>query len=197
MANLKSGNVLVRILLIHGEKIGMFAVVVCAGLLFWSALNSEQLGDDLQPEQLVSLADSANRNVLGTSWNDLDPNTQLRPVPLSSKAMTEVARIHFPPLSKGMDEPVLDPVSLRTDPALVTLEDLEVLGGSGLWASATKEIIKKNQLAQARAREREKKRIEQERERERRLGGEAGGRGGSGRPVGLQAGGGRRAGPSQ
>ena len=67
MANLKGGNAMVRILLVHGEKIGMFAIVVCAGMLFWSALGGDRLEDDQQPEKLVLLANRANQHVLNST----------------------------------------------------------------------------------------------------------------------------------
>ncbi len=146
MANLKGGNAVVRILLVHGEKIGMFAIVVCAGMLFWSALGGDRLEDDQQPEKLRQIADRANQHVLNFKWNELDDEDRLLAEPVSGEAMAPVVRKHFPPSRHLWNRPVLDPVSLRTDPLLLAVEDLEVHGDSGLWASADPTIIEKNRL---------------------------------------------------
>ena len=50
--SLKSGNWGVRFLLLHGEKIGVAAIGVCALMLVWSALGRDNLGEDKQPERL-------------------------------------------------------------------------------------------------------------------------------------------------
>ena len=39
-SKLKSGNPLVRFLLAHGEKLGITAILVCAGMLFWASLGA-------------------------------------------------------------------------------------------------------------------------------------------------------------
>ncbi len=147
MANLKSGNAIVRLLLRHGEKIGMAGIVVCAGMLFWSAIGRERLGGDRQPENLVKLADNANRHVLSFTWDNLPEEEVIRAETISGEAMEQVVAEHYPRWKYPMNRPVLDPVSLRTDPALLLAEELEVHGDSGLWASADKAIIEKQRLA--------------------------------------------------
>lgn len=164
MASLKGGNVAVRILLAHGEKIGMFLIAICAGMLFWSALNTEQLGEDRQPDKLVELASRADNHVKEFKWEELEAEDQVRAEPISSEAMTPVSPAHFPPLPP-INRPVLDPVRLRTDPGLLTVEDLEVHGDSGLWASANPKEIERMQIAAAKKAQAE--RLAEERERDR------------------------------
>ena len=58
-SKLKSGNLVVRLLLAHGEKLGIGAILICAGMLVWSSLGRESLKPEQQPEKLVSAADRA------------------------------------------------------------------------------------------------------------------------------------------
>ena len=164
MAKLKSGNVIVRILLAHGEKIGMLAILICAGMLFWSAMGREHLGEDREPQDLKQLAESASKHIQGFEWNSLDPNDKLMATPVSSESMAPIAAEHFPPLPHPFDRPVLDPVRQRLDPELLALEDLEVHGDSGLWTSADPEVIKRKQLEAFK----EAQKLQQEREEEAR-----------------------------
>lgn len=146
MAKLKSGNAIVRLLLSHGEKLGMIAILACAGMLFWSALGVDRLTDDQEPEDLVSLTNRADAQIKNSTWETVDPNNKVVAIPVSIGGMADISTKHFPPLDLPMDRPVLDPVSLRKDPAILTVEDLEVYGDSGLWASAEASVIRANRL---------------------------------------------------
>lgn len=176
MANLKGGNAIVRFLLAHGEKLGIAAVAICAGVLFWSALKLDHLGPNEQPDKLIQLANQANQHIEDFTWEVLDPNSKVIAEPVSGKAMPPVVREYFPPLEAPWNRPVLDPVSLRTDPQLLAAVDLEVHGDSGLWASALPEVIEQKQLEALQEQQRLRKEEEEARLRE-QTESERGGRG--------------------
>ena len=67
--NLKSGNAIVRLLLAHGEKIGILAIIVCTGMIVWSAVGRERLS--FEPSQLKSLASTTDTKLAGFTWNAL------------------------------------------------------------------------------------------------------------------------------
>lgn len=186
MANLKGGNAVVRLLLAHGEKLGIAAVAVCAGMLIWSAIKHEHLGPDRQPEQLRQLATQASQHVENFTWDDLDPNTRLQAETFRGEAMAAIEGEHFPPIETPWTRPVLDPMQLRMDPELLTVEDLEVYGDSGMWASARPDIIKQRMLeameeADRRRRDEEATSDNEQDGGDRRERGDRGGRRGRGR----------------
>jgi len=142
-ANLKGGNVVVRFLLAHGEKLGMAGIVICVGMLVWSAIGRERLGEDQQPEDLKELITRTESRIEGFRWEDADEDNKIVATPVSSKGMTEIPRTGFPPFVGTFQRRALDPVGLRNDPILLAAEDLEVNGDSGLWVTANPETIKK------------------------------------------------------
>ncbi len=146
MANLKGGNAIVRFLLAHGEKLGIAAVAICAGMLFWSAVKLDHLGPEQQPDKLIQLANQASQHLQEFTWEGLDKENKLQAEKLSGETMAPVVRDNFPLLEPPWNRPVLDPVSLRTDPQLLAAEDLEVHGDSGLWASADPAVIEQKRL---------------------------------------------------
>jgi len=141
-ANLKGGNVVVRFLLAHGEKLGMAGIVVCVGMLAWSAIGRERLGEDQQPEDLKELVTGAETRIKGFRWDDADEQNKIVFTPISKVGMAVVPRTGFPPFTKTFERRALDPVGLRIDPILLAAEDLEVNGDSGLWVTADPEKIK-------------------------------------------------------
>ncbi len=160
---LKGGNAFVRLLLAHGEKIGMAGIAVCTAMLLWSAIGRERLGDDQDPEDLQQLITRADTHIKGFRWETADTERTLHASLVSSEAMKPIPRSQFPPYAQGLSRRVLDPIGLRTDPILLTAEDLEVHGDSGLWAFADAKIIERKRLEKAAAdarlkREREAKR---------------------------------------
>jgi len=164
-ANLKGGNALVRLLLAHGEKIGMAGIVVCAALLLWSAFGRERLGDDQDPEDLQQLASRADTHIKGFRWDAVDEENRLVAQPVSSETMKEIPRHQFPPYAHGFDRRLLEPIGLRTDPMLLTAEDLEVHGDSGLWAFSDAKTIERKQLQAIADEKRKKKERENNRQR--------------------------------
>ena len=145
MAKLKSGNVIVRLLLAHGEKIGILAILICAGMLVYSATGLERLADDRKPGDLEQMTSSARQTIDNTKWEDVDPNQKIIAAP-PSETMADVDPLHFPVLDYSLDRPPLNPTKLRLDPALLVVEDLEVYGDSGLWAYAHPDVIEQNRL---------------------------------------------------
>jgi hypothetical protein len=176
MANLKGGNVAVRFLLAHGEKLGMTVVVACVGLLFWSAIKHDHLKPEQQSDKLVQLANQASQHVEEFTWDSLDPNSKLQAEPFQGDAMAEIVAEHFPPIKDPWDRPVLDPVSQRTDPELLVVEDLEVHGDSGLWALADPATIERMKLEAIKR----QAQLRREEEATRKSEEEEGGRGGRG-----------------
>jgi len=165
-AELKSANALVRLLYAHGEKIGMLGIVVCTGMLLWSALGRDRLGEDSEPEDLQQIASRASSRIDDFKWESLGPEDKKIVGPVSSGAMKPIDRSHFPPPRHGINRPVLDPVQYRLDPGLLPAEELEVYGDSGLWASADPETIKKRTLAAIAQAQKNQQALEKQRERD-------------------------------
>jgi hypothetical protein len=188
---LKSGNALVRLLLLHGEKLLILLFAAAAGMLFYGSLGRERLSPDFEPSRLVTKANNADSHIRGLRWEGFPPEEKIDPADLAPPASTIgiVPRDAFPNLAQSINPPVIDPVALRTDPVLLPVADLEVHSGSGLWATANPELIKQKmrdairqqQLAEQ-ERQREQERLENEGQDARGgRGGEAGyGRGGRG-----------------
>lgn len=175
-SNLKNGNAIVRLLLAHGEKIGILAIVVCTGLIIWSALGRERL--DLEPSQLKTLASNTDSQLEQVTWNELPPEEKVVAEPLPPSVMVKISDKAFPIFPHVFDPPVSDPVTLRTDPALLALSELEVNADSGLWTSSNPEMIKQKMLDFKKEMEEEKRKRAAELERASREGGR--GRGGPG-----------------
>ncbi len=152
MANLKSGNIVVRFLLSHGEKIGMAVIVVCTGMLIWSAISRERLDDDRDPESLRQSVSRAKNHMEQTNWESIPVEERLTAdTVLNNEAMKPILANHFPPFEHSLNREVISPVGLRTDPALLPAVDLEVHGDSGLWVTADPATVEKNRLAAAAA----------------------------------------------
>jgi hypothetical protein len=195
-AKLKGANGFVRFLLNHGEKIGIAAILLVAGLLIFKSLGREKLGPDKQPENLKTLAKNASEKVQQATWEAIDPNertdaTLFRQRP-GDKIITPVNAGSFPQAG-AWNPPAIPPVKPRTDPQLLTAMSLEVNSGSGLWLDSDPKVIQeKIKEAQMKAederlkREAEEKKAREEEERNGRgrrgMGGpEGGGFGGEGR----------------
>ena len=147
-ANLKGTNTAVRLLLSHGEKVWILGIVVCAGMLVWSAISRERLDEGQSPENLKSLINRANTHVQDFTWDQAPEKEQLTATTVNAEAMQQIPHEHFPPLDSKFDERVLDPVKLRTDPELLAVRDLEVYGDSGIIAFSNPELEKARQLRQ-------------------------------------------------
>ena len=165
---LKGGNAAVRFLLAHGEKVGMAAILACAGLLMWSALGVSRLETGKDPATLTRLANEADQHVKEFTYESISeaaPEQALRVKPLPKDAMKAIAIKDYPNIKGTFNPDVIPPVGFRTDPELLAAEDLEVYSDSGLWATADPTQIKQAQLADLAKRQKEA--AEQQREQER------------------------------
>jgi len=161
--NLKSGNALVRLLLGHGEKIGILAIGICTALVIWSAIGRERL--QREPSELDNLAKGARSNVTSFTWNNLQPEEKIIAEPVPESAMATIPPTAFPNLKASWDPAVADPVTLRTDPIMLAAQDLEAKGESGLWASADPAVIKRKMLEAAKQQKLEEQKREAARKR--------------------------------
>lgn len=191
-AKLKGANGFVRFLLQHGEKLGMAAILVVAGLLIYSSLGRPSIESNKQPVELQTKANQAKSHVEQMSWDGF-PVEERTDASLFIQNSGDGARRpvnpqQYPPGSRW-NPPVIDEVMQRLDPVLVTVADLEVTAGAGLWMQGDPEVIRRKmiELAQAAARaqreaDEESRRMAEEAEDER------GGRRGRGRGPGGEGG---------
>ncbi|QDS97996.1 hypothetical protein [Adhaeretor mobilis] len=165
---LKSGNAIVRLLLKHGEKIAMLGIVACAGMLIWSSMGRERLDENNYPDRLETNVRNADQHVTNMKWEDFDPEEKkvadAVPVKGSGAVLTAVPEGAFKPWEMSWDQPVMAAVGYRMDPPLLAPIDLEVNAGSGLWASADEDEIRRRQIAAYNKAQEEIKRRERERE---------------------------------
>lgn len=190
-SSLKGGNAVVRLLLAHGEKIGIAAILLCAGLLIYSALNVPRLEATQTPEKLRTDANTAKNKIEGFTYESIaevekessvspEESKIVKPIPVDISGMKPIEPTSFPPIA-SMNTPVVPPMSPRTDPVLLAPEELEVHGDAGLWASADPAQIKQRQLEALKEAQKEKAAAEEERRRnedESEEGGRGRGRGG-------------------
>ena len=121
-SNLKGGNAIVRLLLSHGEKLGIAAIAVCVGMLLWSSIGVERLGRDRHPEELQQAANAAEQYILQFRWNDIDDSAKLIARAIPGEMMEPVRQEHFPNIEYAWERPVLEPRKDRTDPMLLAHE---------------------------------------------------------------------------
>ena len=194
-AKLKSANKFTGLLLAHGEKLGMVAVLVVAGLLIKASLGRERLPDEKFPPQLQSKAADAKRHYEEMSWDNFPPEERVDVVALKSVPDGGVAKPvdeeKFPIFRDAFNPPITSPVGLRMDPELLAPVNLEVNAASGLWAYGDPEIIRQRALEAAKQAQRDAKE-EEDRRRAEEEGMERGRRGRGGREGFRGEGGGYR-----
>ena len=185
--NLKSGNAIVRLLLRHGEKIGIVLLLGCAGMLIYSSLGRERLTAEQQPDRLETSANQADSSVRDLKPSDIPEEEEIRaenaPIRVGDAAIQKVSTGNFPNF-QPFDPAVLRPLKRRQDPILLPAEDLEVNASSGLWASDDPEAIRRRVLEEFKKSEEERR----EEERRRREQAEEGGRGMPGGEMGYAGG---------
>ena len=190
--SLKSGNVFVRLLLAHGEKIGIVVFLGCTGMLIYSSLGRDRLGPDEQPDRLVSQARTAQDKIQQCTWDDVPDPNKPQAEKVSLQAMKPVDPTNYPKFQYSMDRPVVKTETPRTDPVLLPAEDLEVTSDAGLWAEgdlATRDAKLFDMITEQRRAEAEREReAEQGRGDEDRPGGRGGLDFGGRRPPGGRGG---------
>lgn len=184
-SGLKGGNAIVRLLLAHGEKIGIAAILICAGMLIWSALNVPTLEATHTPEELQSKAGQAESHVNSFKWQEISaqdmPETPIKVEAKDFEAdpMHQLKQEAWPKIASP-NPPVIPPQKLRTDPLLLSAMELEVRADSGLWATANADEISRRKKAalaeQQRARAEEREREARDNDEGEDEGGRRGGR---------------------
>jgi hypothetical protein len=148
-AKLKNANGAVRFLLNHGEKIGIAAVVVVAGLLVYKSLGREQLGPEMQADKLQTATQQAQQRVSEMTWDSLpDEEKTSSAVFLASSSEKIMAPVHpsdFPEI-RNPNSPVIEEMRLRADPVLLEPTDLEANGDAGLWMAADPQVIRQKMI---------------------------------------------------
>lgn len=165
-AKLKSANGLVRFLLAHGEKLGIVLLLGLAGMLFYSSLGRDTLKDTQRPTALEQLARSADNHIAQMSWEQFPPTEKVVPPPASDNDAIgkPIDPEQFPQIDP-FNLPITPPVSLRQDPVLLALKDLEASGGSGLWAEGDPDELRRMRLEALAQARRDAAEAEAERER--------------------------------
>jgi hypothetical protein len=133
-ARTKTSGGLKMMLLTHGEKILLAIIGPCVLWLVYSALGTESLEDSRQPDDLSQLAQLATRSIDALTYSDLP--TEKRP------ALRDFSEVSVSP-TLSVDD-YLAPVPLnppefprrtkRGDPALLSIEEVEITAGFGLFA---------------------------------------------------------------
>ncbi len=173
-ASLKGKGGIKGLLLLHGEKLGMVAVAVCALLFLYSSFSLEGLPRDYTPENLESQIRQTRQTIDRFTIEDAPEKGIFQPL----KDLSEITVQPEPyDLSGSWDQLPVSPTVLRTDPDLLPAERVTGSGGSGLLAFIDERIRQQRALdeiaereAEERAREEEAARRERENDQGRRAG---------------------------
>lgn len=183
-ASLKNSNGFVRFLLRHGEKIGIVVLLAVAGMLFYSSLGRERLEQSELPPAIQTSAQQADTHIEQMSWESFPPEEKVPPATeFPVAAFTKPVPADGFPLLPLYNRPIVPPMELRTDPVLLTVRDVEVSSGSGIWATIDPEESRRRRLADLAAAARADAEAADQREREMEEGGR--GRGGYGGEGGM------------
>lgn len=165
-ANLKGLSGIKGLLLLHGEKIGMVAVGLCAAYFVYASLQLPSLPAENQADKLRQKISTSEAAVREAKWPE--PGSEqagnIREVkPIVAAANWEVQPKAFETRRFGWDPAVITPTVPRTDPVMLAPQDLRAYGGSGLFAFIDVEV----QKARALAAEKEAEKKQQEAEKQR------------------------------
>lgn len=169
-ANLKGLGGIKGLFLKHCEKLGMLLVAGCALMIIYSSLQLERLPEQNQPEKLQSLISQAKNQIDEFRWEDMPAEEVKVAEEFSTKLSGGVNPKDYE--TDAMNRPVVQPTVPRTDPLLLTVQDLEVHSGSGLLASTDEEVQRQRKIqleieAAQKERDREAERERQKRDAER------------------------------
>jgi hypothetical protein len=164
-ANLKGQGGAIALLLLHGEKLGMAIVGICALMFVYFSLTQERLPSNYAPENLTGKIRQSQQSISNIPWDDI-PEKHVA-AELKDIADIEVQAEDY--TISAINPPVIPPSALRTDPTLLPAEDVSGRGGSGLLAFIDEEIQKQRQLkrqteAAQEAQDREKERSKPQQE---------------------------------
>lgn len=169
-ASFKGFGGIQKLLLAHGEKLGIGIVGLCAVMFVYSSLAHDPLSDQYQATRLRSEIDQSKRAVEDFTWTDAS-SEDVRVANFSEMGESIFVQPEaYQTWHYGWDVPVVPPTVLRTDPELLAAEDLEVAGGSGLLAFHDEAFASKRELEEERKKQQREveQQAEQERQRESR-----------------------------
>ena len=166
--NLKGQGGIKGLLLLHGEKVAIAIVALVAIWFVYSSTKLPKLDDKFQADKLKSEISQARNDVQQYSWEKAvaeHPDKVKKVVTIEANADPVVKTELYADAKRpfGVDNPIVAPMILRTDPVLLNAVDVRATGGSGLFAIVDEEIRKKQELARKteedeRARKEEEKR---------------------------------------
>lgn len=111
-------------LLKHGDKLAFGFAGLCFLMFAYSALSRDKLGTEFQPDKLEDSVKAANRAIDEATGQIIVP-----PIERPSIALpTELASF------KPFKPPVVDPKGKRTEPNLLSVEELRAAAGFGTFA---------------------------------------------------------------
>jgi hypothetical protein len=162
-AKLKGQSGIKGLLLMHGEKLGMAAVLVVALVVIYSALGVEGLSSDKQHTNLLTQVDRTKTTVEEFTWErakDAQPDSIREALPTveNPPAMLVDAGDYRDSERGGLNSAVLRRMSPRRDPALLAAEAPLAYGGSGLFVFLSEQ--RRLEAERARLAEEERSRAE-------------------------------------
>jgi hypothetical protein len=145
-----------NLLLKHGEKLGIVIVGICALMMVYKSLTREKLPPDKQASRLGEQITQARQSIEGFNWDRMKaefPGDIRQAKPLEQKG-GDVRRDDY--LSETWqlpwDRSPVPPTVYRTDPVLLSVQSVEVRGGSGLLAYVDPEV-RRNKMLEERTKE--------------------------------------------
>jgi hypothetical protein len=116
----------------HGEK-ALFGVAVFVLLMFiWSAAKTDVLGPDKQPDKLKESAEKSDQWVLSSKWDPKAKGVEVVDYVKRAKRDPLVDKDYR--LAVFFDKPLWESKSLRPDPKVLAIEELQAAAGLGIFA---------------------------------------------------------------
>lgn len=149
-ANLKGLGGIKGVFLLHGEKLAIAAVGICALMIVWYSLQLDHLEDKYQADKLRAQISQTEGVVRDFSWEKAmaEHPAEVRVAKeLGKGAAPEVDPKQYP--FGGIDPPVIKSTTPRTDPVLLAAVDPRATGGSGLLPFLDDKVLRERQLKRA------------------------------------------------
>src|SRR5262245_29875017 len=186
-ANLKGLGGIKGLFLLHGEKLVIAAVGICALLFIYRSLQLERLDDRYQADKLRAQISQTEAVVSEFTWEKAlaeNPGEIRLAKELGKDAAPEVDPKQYP--FQGIDPPVIKSTTPRTDPVLIGAADPRATGGSGLLPFLDEKVLRERQLKRAAEEEQKAKKLQEQAEKDAKLQEEGGDRGQRGRGRGEE-----------
>jgi hypothetical protein len=168
-ASLKGFGGIQRLLLTHGEKVGIAIIGLCAAMFVYASLGHDPLPDQYQANRLKSEIDQSLSAVEEFNWTDASSEDVRVAKYSASGEIIFVEPDAYQTWHHGWDVPVVPPTVLRTDPELLAIQGLDARGGSGLLAFHDEAYARKIELEEEREKQQREaaQKAEQDRQRDR------------------------------